>query len=149
MWNPYATLKEHSDIHLFVKPLPKKVRGLFSVKGSETVIVLNELDPTTVRRCTLAHELGHYFLGHRGNFLETTNHFNKLTLGRQEHAATCWAVDRLIDTHEFLTIAKQDHQLTVDDICEHFWVTQDVLFFKLNRLANMQASGVFLLPGVT
>lgn len=141
-------LKEEDNIELVFKKLPRKLHGYFMNHDDVALICLNRSLTQAERRCALAEELGHYFLGHSGNYF-AGKYCGSMTFTKQEHDAKVWAADRLIDTHELLNFAKKDHQLTVEEIAERFWVTTDVLFFKLQRLVNIQNGGVFILPDIT
>lgn len=149
MIDPYEILKSQQDIQLVVKTLPEEIRGVYMGRANKKMIVLNRCLTQTERRCTLTHELAHFFLGHADDYFEVRDYYDECCYGKKEQDAKVWAVDRLIDTHELLAFAKQDHQLTVEEIAEHFWVTKEVLFFKWNRLTNIQASALFFMPDAT
>lgn len=142
MFDPYEILRNNPSIELLFKRLPKQLRGYYSRQGEKAVIVLNKTLSQAERRCTLTEELAHHVLGHAGNYF-TSERKDWITLSKQEQDAHVWAADRLIDTHKLLELAQRDHQLTVEDISDHLCVTKEVLFFKVNRLANIQATAHF------
>ncbi|MDP2211992.1 MAG: ImmA/IrrE family metallo-endopeptidase [Candidatus Aquicultor sp.] len=148
MFDPYEILRHDPLIELRFERLCKQLRGYYSRQGEKAVIVLNKTLTQAERRCTLAEELAHHVLGHAGNYF-TAQRTDWITLSKQEQDACVWAADRLIDTHDLLTFAEQDHQLMAEEIAEHFWVTIDVLLFKLQRLVNIQNAGIFILPDIT
>jgi len=147
-FNPYDLLRRERNIELVFRKLPASLKGYFGRYKDSSFIVLSKSLTQVERRCVLAEELAHYYLGHSGNYLAKA-YYGGLGFDKQEHDAKVWAADRLIDTHNLLEIAQRDHQLTVEDICDHFWVTKEVLFFKLNRLANIRALSHFFMPDVT
>lgn len=146
MYNPYLVLKEHPEIMLAMEPLPDGLRGIYASTQGKSLIILSSLLTQTERRCTLTHELAHYFLGHHDDYFALTSYTDECTYRKKEHDAWSWAADRLIDTHDFLSFSDSDHQLTVEEVAERFWVTTDILFFKLQRLVTLGKLDVFYLP---
>ena len=55
-------IAEKLGIKLKIAFLPKGISGMLENIGDSFVITLNETDPFTRQRFTLAHELGHYML---------------------------------------------------------------------------------------
>jgi len=148
LFNPYDVAKQQNDIDIFFKPLPVHVHGLY-VKKDKPYFIINKLASQVKRRCALAEELGHYFLGHNGNYLVAGSYRERLNLDKQEYDAKLWATDRLIDTRSLLSTIRADHQLTLDDICDTFWVTQEFMIFKMQRLVNLGHVNSFFVPDIT
>ena len=68
-------VKRNSDVHDL---LPDE-RGKTYFDGKEWTIIYNDLNPTVVSRFTIAHELGHIFLGHELTFAKYS-HINEVNL---------------------------------------------------------------------
>jgi Zn-dependent peptidase ImmA (M78 family) len=145
IYNPYAILKEQDNINLVFKPLYNGLKGFIAQHKNDVLIVMDKRLSQIERRCVLAEELGHYFLGHSGNYF-AGNYYGSLGFDKQEYDAKVWAADRLVDTEELLNIYSQDHQLTPYDIADYFWVTLDVLSFKIRHLVNLGKINTFYLP---
>lgn len=149
MFNPYELLKQQQDLRLTIKQLPDGLRGTYLQKEEIKIIVLNKKLNQVERRCTLTHELAHYFLGHYGDYFSINNYTAECWHNKQEYLANVWATDRLIETPKLLKIIQADHQYTLDDICDMFWVTQEFMFFKLQRLVNLGYLNNFFMPDIT
>lgn len=148
MFNPYQFLASRPQIELRFKLLPASLQGYYASYQEDTLIVLNRSLSQVERRCVLTEELGHYVLGHSGNYF-LGKYSGGLSPGKQEVQAKTWAADRLIDTTAILSMMRRDHQHTVDEICESLWVTRDTLFFKLQRLVNLGYLSHFFMPDIT
>ena len=118
-------------------------------EGDVYIIVLNKYLSKVERRCTLTHELAHYFLGHNDDYFETKSYAGACSYSKKEHDAWVWAVDRLVGAQELLYFFGSDHELTVEEIADYLWVTTEVLFFKIQRLVSAGYMGNFLLPKIT
>ena len=148
MFNPYKAAKEQRDIVIFFRPLPEGLHGLY-VFREQPLFIINSLANQIEQRCATTEELGHYFLGHRGNYFIDNDYSEQIRIGKQEYDAKIWAADRLIDTNRLIKLISQDHQFTPYDIADMFWVTLDVLFFKLQLLVNLGYLNNFFMPDIT
>lgn len=148
MFNPYEVLLREENVELIFKDLPYPLQGYYAQCESDALIVLDRALSQAQRRCILTEELAHYFLGHTGNYF-TGKYQGGLTFDKQEYDAKVWATDRLINTHELLKTIQADHQFTLYDICDRFWVTEEFMLFKMQRLVNLGLLNNFFMQNVT
>jgi Zn-dependent peptidase ImmA (M78 family) len=149
MFNPYDVLVAQPDIRYTVALMPDEVKGAYICRNDRHTIVINKCLNQVERRCTLTHELAHYFLGHTGDYFSLNNAYSVVSHSKKEHDAWVWASDRLIDTQQYIDFVRRDHQLTIADICDTFRVTEQILTFKAKHLVEIgNLEGYFFMPDI-
>ncbi|MDL2233160.1 ImmA/IrrE family metallo-endopeptidase [Ruminococcaceae bacterium OttesenSCG-928-L11] len=90
-----------------------------------TLVLYNDLQPNRRRRnFTLAHEIGHIYLGHTQDG------------DSQEREADRFAAELLAPTCLLLECKRRYGTLTADDICELFFISRSAALFTFDRLVT-------------
>ena len=128
------------------------VSGLLITSGGKSTIGINSNNGVTRKRFTIAHEIGHYVLGHQregafidkpGNFFTIVYRDSSSSTGefQQEREANAFAAALLMPRELIdITIKKmsfdfEDDQMSVIDILAHeFEVSSQAMSFRLSNL---------------
>jgi Zn-dependent peptidase ImmA (M78 family) len=135
----FAPILERYGIDLILRAF-NYVGGVMIKDPVYTLLVVNENDPEPRRRFTIAHELGHFFLGHEGRrFAEPSSDDPP-----QERAANRFAA-ALLMPENWLRAAWEDYRDNPDHrpdiIAEMFGVSVEALKVRLKELRITDAPG--------
>lgn len=117
------------------------IAGLITKQGRETSIYIRKGDPTTRRRFTLAHELGHYYLHllkNKGtNFIDEEHMFrmSDSALDGPEAEANIFAASLLMPEREVRELL-EDH-IPLREMADFFMVSKAAMY---NRVRNLGLS---------
>ena len=115
--------------------LERKVSGaLVKKKGEPAYILLEESDSDELKRCTCAHELGHYYLQYEEETMDTSE-FRKtfshpLPDDPAEVYATRFAAELLMPEREF----RKSMKMNKLELKEYFGVSGEAIKWRLNDL---------------
>lgn len=143
MWHPWRELRNLPEVLFEITD--KLPSGDAWWSPAHDVILMRPGLLQVVRRCRLAHELGHRTLGHSGcpsNYPDAERH-----RARMESNADGWAAKKLITIDALVSAGKWTSSR--DEAADELWVTRHLLDVRLARLhpaerAMMTKSGVRL-----
>lgn len=99
----------------------------------ERAIYVNENDPITRQRFSIAHELGHAVLGHGSSPRRNDVVYNKGNYLQNESAANRFAATLLMPEVAVRTLVEQKNML-LNDLCTEFDVSQAAMTIRLEEL---------------
>ncbi|KKI85335.1 ImmA/IrrE family metallo-endopeptidase [Shouchella clausii] len=114
---------ERYEIETYEKPMPPKLKGLYS----DNVVLINQNIALTEKTCVLAEELGHYHTA-SGNLLDQNNLSNR----KQEKLARTWAYKKLVPLSKIVQ-AYEQHIKNLHEMAEFLGVTEKFLKSALLR----------------
>ena len=130
--------------------LPTDVSGLLVVKNGRGNIAVNKNDVKTRKRFTIAHEIGHYHLGHTRKpsiFIDQTRSYlpkyrnaNSSTgTDWQEREANAFAAALLMPEHLVRKEYNKDPYKAMNnfEIAEEFGVSQQAMAIRLSNLGYL------------
>lgn len=131
-------LVAHLKLELLPYEFPDKVSAVLMKVDNITVIGVNKKDTPKRRRFSIAHEIGHFILGHHIDFIidyeevaesrYDTEHSNKI----QEQEANHFASELLMPSQ---MLTKDFHQIRdAKAVAEKYGVSEQALWIKLMRL---------------
>ena len=121
------------------------ISGFLFRKGTKAVIGVNALHPVTRQRFTVAHELGHFFLGHHGEFFvdrksllfrdsKSERGTDKSEVDANKFAATLLMPERLVLAELKRMDALEDDREAMEKIADKFGVSVQALSIRLANL---------------
>ncbi|HAZ10787.1 MAG TPA: hypothetical protein DCY56_06760 [Candidatus Omnitrophica bacterium] len=130
----------HVGINLLPYPFPEKVSAILLKESDMLVVGVNNAHHPNRQRFSIAHEIGHYLLGHykdifvdmseisEGRFDASDSEHNKV----QEQEANYFAGELLMP----LFMLKRDFQKTrnVEEVAKLYRVSKDALWIRLLKL---------------
>ena len=107
-------------------------------EGENPVIRFNSSDAKVRQRFTIAHEIGHYALGHlrsgQTKFRDPATNFSSATVKLEEREANRFAADLLMPASA-LKFAIERHRVSnIDALAELFGVSQVAMQYRLQNL---------------
>jgi Zn-dependent peptidase ImmA (M78 family) len=141
-----AILKQH-DIALVMEEMPDEVSGaLYAAPNQRPIIIVNKMQSMVRKRFTIAHELGHYFLGQSNEVhVDTQIMFrSQQSSGANESAeiaANTFAAELLMPeqmvrqeyTKRWKNVFEDDDEL-VGELAKLFKVSTIAMGFRLKKL---------------
>ena len=132
-----------------ISNIPERLYGMYLyLDGIGHVVVLDKslLSNYILHRCTLVHELGHYFTGAQTNLLYTsTSYATEIERSRDEYRAMKWAAHYLMPNHEVYDAIKKYNIKNPQDLAEFFQVTIELCMSKLTFIKQeLHNHGIFI-----
>lgn len=116
-------------------------RGLFEeypysgeYRRAERLIRVNDLESPVRQRFTLAHELGHYALGHDDAPRDTSAAFSSRAADPKERAANQFAAELLMPVSAVAKLVQSGMFRTVDELAKAFNVSKVAMTYRINNL---------------
>ncbi len=112
------------------------ISGHIELKDGIPFCHYNSLEPITRQRFTIAHEIGHYALGHLENgkqFRDTSNNF-QLGQDFQEMQANQFAAELLMPAKVVDWLIKDRNIATVESLSEKLKVSTTAMVYRLKKL---------------
>lgn len=121
--------------------LPKGKLGYYHHSSSGFYIILRDCpemhNNDRLYKCVLAHEVGHYFTTIGTNEpMKTDTYTKRMRTLKEETKADKWAVNYLIDTDLLIEYLSSHTLAIVEDLVDHFQVTEDFILKKLKFMAE-------------
>ena len=112
--------------------------GMCVHDGSEYFLLLDHdiKDNPILHKTVLAEELGHYFTmiddptPRKGD-----NYSRKCRIDKEEEKAARWSTNCLITDDELLDYIEEERSVRLDEIVEHFQITEKYLMMKLYHMS--------------
>lgn len=101
---------------------------------NDRVIRINELESPVRQRFTLAHELGHYALGHEDAPRDTSESFSSRAVDPKERAANQFAAELLMPSGAVAKLVQSGNFKTVDELAKAFKVSKVAMTYRINNL---------------
>lgn len=101
---------------------------------AEGVIRINEGESSVRQRFTLAHELGHYALGHADAPRDTAEAFSSRASDPRERAANQFAAELLMPATAVTKLVRSGMFKTLDELARAFRVSKVAMTYRINNL---------------
>lgn len=108
--------------------------GQFDFENGRPVIRYTSVEPSVRQRFTIAHELGHYVLGHEGLFRDPSKNFSATNYDSKEVAANKFAAELLMPKEEVNRLIKDDKITDLSKLAQRFNVSEVAMKFRLQNL---------------
>lgn len=108
--------------------------GYFDNTGGQPVIEFNRSESKVRQRFTLAHELGHYALGHASSPRDTPANFSTGVSDQAERLANRFAAELLIPARELRLLLQSGRLKNVAEFAEAFWTSQLAITYRMQGL---------------
>lgn len=136
-----AILK-HYNIALRKDILEDSLSGFLYKNGDQHIITINSIHPDARQRFTIAHELGHYFLGHHGNLFIDKGHLYRDARSsagtiEMEKEANKFAAELLMPEElliGLINIQRLEDISDIEEIAEELKVSTQALTYRLSNL---------------
>ncbi|WP_158784745.1 ImmA/IrrE family metallo-endopeptidase [Pantoea sp. BAV 3049] len=112
----------------------KNISGELVPSGESAVIRYNPTDSAKRQRFTIAHELGHYVLGHGHAFRDPSSHFSMSYYDPREVDANQFAAEILMPEMAVNVLVKQRKIMDVNELARIFDVSVNAMSYRLKRL---------------
>lgn len=100
----------------------------------EKLIRINEWEAPVRQRFTLAHELGHYALGHDNAPRDTPESFSSRAKNPKEREANQFAAELLMPSAAVDNLVTSGLYKSVDDLAKAFNVSKVAMTYRINNL---------------
>lgn len=112
----------------------KNISGELVPEGKSAVIRFNPSDSAKRQRFTIAHELGHYVLGHGHAFRDPSSHFSMSYYDPREVDANQFAAEVLMPEMAVNVLVKQRKITDVKELARIFDVSINAMSYRLKKL---------------
>lgn len=130
-------------INIFYELAPDNnpnLSGVFYYYNNVPTFIIRSSDRYTRRRFTLAHELGHYLLGHTGEhgrlFRDNERNFSGFQNDIQEMEANQFAAEFLMPAASIENLIKYTNQ-TIESLAQIFAVSESAMTYRLKNLGYL------------
>jgi len=141
---PILAIAKMMGVTVKVGPLPDDLSGFLLHEDGETVLGVNSLHPKRRQRFTIAHELGHFALHPKSNFVDHTvlylrNATSSQATDVKEMEANQFAAELLMPT-KFIKATLRDESVDLEDdekieaLADRFQVSTQALTYRLLNL---------------
>ena len=108
--------------------------GYFDNSGEQPVIEYNVSEAAVRQRFTLAHELGHYALGHASSPRDTPANFSSGVSDKAERLANRFAAELLMPAKEARIVVQGGLFKNVAELASAFNVSQTAMVYRMQSL---------------
>ena len=108
--------------------------GYFDNTGKQPVIEYNQSEAVVRQRFTIAHELGHYALGHASPPRDTPANFSTRVADGSERLANRFAAELLIPAKELRILLQTGKLRNVAEFADAFWTSQLAITYRMQGL---------------
>lgn len=99
------------------------------------VIRFNRTDAQVRQRFTIAHELGHYFLGHGDQDRDDPRMFAESVRDPVERAANQFAAELLMPADELQALVQSGKMASIEELAKAFLVSKVAMTYRLGNLS--------------
>jgi len=121
----------------FADHASKNLSGELVPDGDTAIIKFNPSDSAKRQRFTIAHELGHYMLGHGHAFRDPSSHFSMSYYDQREVDANQFAAEVLMPEVAVKVLLKQRKITDVAELARLFDVSVNAMSYRLKKLGFM------------
>lgn len=108
--------------------------GYFKMVGTHPMIEYNRADPIVRQRFTIAHELGHYALGHKDSPRDRPSSFGTGVSDPLERAANQFAAELLMPAESVRSAVRSGRFSSVEQLAKAFLVSKVAMGYRLTNL---------------
>lgn len=108
--------------------------GYFDNSGERPVIEYNQSEAVVRQRFTIAHELGHYALGHASSPRDTPANFSTKVADDAERLANRFAAELLIPAKELRILLQTGKFKDVAEFAAAFWTSRLAITYRMQGL---------------
>lgn len=114
------------------------VSGVLSIDGAAPTIQVNSDEPSLRQRFTIAHELGHFFLGHltrgRSEFRDPKRNYTMSNDNHKERDANRFAAAVLMPGSAVKAVIMRMKEANIETLAEVFKVSEVAMSIRLKSL---------------
>ena len=107
--------------------------GQFEYEGDYPTIRYNPYEPIVRQRFTIAHELGHFVLGHGSRFRDPKQNFSSTNFDRKEVAANKFAAALLMPRELVRSLIMEEDIKTVHELAAKLNVSEVAMKYQLEH----------------
>ncbi len=134
---PISPVKLATAEGLTVEPFPAGLQTTLSGEVDGDTIRYNSSDSINSQRFTVAHELGHYVLGHGHAFRDPSEHFSMSYYDPREVAANKFAAEILMPEVAVKVLINQRKITDIKELARIFDVSINAMRYRLQSLGFM------------
>lgn len=143
LWNGYLPVDVYGiaqayGIEIREEPLDDALSGYISIENGRPIMRVNVDDIPVRRRFTVAHELGHFVLGHVSQDGETclrdTRSNYSMSSSWQEREANHFAASLLMPAHAVEYVIRNGDATTLNDLTRMFGVSRAAMQYRAGNL---------------
>lgn len=110
------------------------ISGRFDIINGQAVCSIRDTDTSQRMRFTLAHELGHYALGHGGGFRDNSASFNLNNYDQREVDANAFAAELLMPKRAVDYVIQEKDITDFTQLAMLFDVSTPAMKYRLKKL---------------
>lgn len=110
------------------------ISGRFDIINGQAVCSIRDTDTLQRQRFTLAHELGHFALGHGGGFRDNSASFNLNNYDSREVAANAFAAELLMPKRAIDYVITEKNVVDFMELASLFNVSIPAMKYRLKNL---------------
>lgn len=110
------------------------ISGRFDIVNGQAICSVRNTDTRQRQRFTLAHELGHFALGHGGGFRDNLASFNVNNPDEHEMAANTFAAELLMPKNAVDFVIQKKNIMDLNKLAELFDVSRPAMEYRLKML---------------
>ncbi|NKB78045.1 MAG: ImmA/IrrE family metallo-endopeptidase [Gammaproteobacteria bacterium] len=134
-----VTLKEFdAAIQLDRNHVDHGLSGKFEFEGDTPVCYYNSSEPLLRQNFTIAHELGHYALGHGKSFRDPVSNFSSRGNEFKEIQANDFAAQLLMPKSQVLGYIRERGIVDIGKLADIFKVSQVAMKYRLKNLGVLR-----------
>lgn len=111
-----------------------KILGRFDIVNNQAIISIKNTESIITKRFVIAHELGHFALGHGGGFADDTSEFVPKPSNQQELDANLFALEIIAPKAiiEFLIVKK--NITDIEKLATILEISKPIMRYRLSQL---------------
>lgn len=110
------------------------ISGRFDIINNTPTCTIRNTDPIQRQRFTLAHEIGHFVLGHGGGFMDNAASFNFYNLDKRETDANHFAIELIIPELAVNYAFDKQNINSIEELAKLFNVSPSAMGYRLKQL---------------
>jgi Zn-dependent peptidase ImmA (M78 family) len=126
---------------LHVQALPQEdlaLSGSYRRAGDQAAVFVNPEEPSVRQRFTVAHELGHHFLGHGNRFRDSSASFSASTFDPVEAEANRFAAELLMPAVTVRALVEDQGIAKIEQLSNMFGVSTVAMRYRLKNLGYLR-----------
>lgn len=127
-------IAEQEGLQVKSNHIADEISGELVPNGDSATIIYNSQHSAKRQRFTIAHELGHFMLGHGHAYRDSTHNFSMSYYDRREVAANQFAAELLMPELAVNILVKQRKIERVEELARIFGVSINAMRYRLKNL---------------
>jgi Zn-dependent peptidase ImmA (M78 family) len=117
--------------------------GSIELTDDGPLIMVKGTEVSERKRFTVAHEIGHFALGHltpgKPKFRDFTGNFSSQVSNSEERSANAFAAEMLMPERMIKFIVSEDGITSIEDLARMFGVSQVAMKYRLSNIGLVNA----------